>query len=79
MTSLKQLSLEEFSGEEERPKVYENGHTNVLGIWTNSERKLKYSTILSFFYVKNQQYPSDFFKLKNKKKRRTTFIIDIFC
>ena len=33
MTSLEQLSFAEFSGELIRPKVYENGPKNVLGIW----------------------------------------------
>ena len=33
VTSLEQLSLAEFSGEQARPKVYENGHKNVLVIW----------------------------------------------
>ena len=33
MTSLEQLNVAEFSGEEARPKVYENSHRNVLAIW----------------------------------------------
>ena len=33
VNSLEQLSLAEFSGEKARPKVYENGHKNVLAIW----------------------------------------------
>ena len=33
MTSLEQLSVAEFSGEEARPKVYENSHKNDLAIW----------------------------------------------
>ena len=33
MTSLEQLSVAEFSGEKARPRVYENGHKNVLVIW----------------------------------------------
>ena len=33
VTSLEQLSVAEFSGEKARPKVYENGHKNVLVIW----------------------------------------------
>jgi hypothetical protein len=55
VTSLEQLSLAEFSGEKARPKVYENGHKNVPGIWFNSVTKVK---ILTFrvdyfdFYVK---------------------------
>ena len=32
VTSLEQLSLAEFSGEKARPKIYVNGHANVLGI-----------------------------------------------
>ena len=30
VTSVKQFSIAEFSGEEARPKVYENGHRKVL-------------------------------------------------
>jgi len=33
VTSLEQLSVAEFSGEQASPKVYENGHKNVLAIW----------------------------------------------
>ena len=48
MTSLEQLSLDEFSGEQTRPKVYENGHKKVLGIWLDLVLKVKYSEILIF-------------------------------
>jgi len=48
VTSLKQVSVAEFSGEQERPKVYENGHRKVLGIWLDLVLKVKYSTILIF-------------------------------
>ena len=48
VASLEQLSLAEFSSGSVWPKVYENGHKNVLGIWINLERKVKYSTILVF-------------------------------
>ena len=41
VASLEQLSLAEFNGEEARPKVYKKGHKNVLGIWFNSETKVK--------------------------------------
>ena len=40
VTSLEQLSVAEFSGEQTRPKVYENGHKKV---WSGIE----------LFYVKN--------------------------
>jgi hypothetical protein len=33
VTSLEQLSVADFSGEQARPKVYENVHKNVLAIW----------------------------------------------
>ena len=33
VTSLKHLCVAELSGEEARPKVFENGHKNVLAIW----------------------------------------------
>ena len=42
VTSLEQLSVAEFSGEQASPKVYENGHKNVLGIWIDLEQKVKY-------------------------------------
>ena len=48
MTSLEQLSLAEFSGEQTRPKVYENGHKKLLGIWLDLVLKVKYSEILIF-------------------------------
>ena len=82
MTSLEQFSLVEFSGKYVRPKVYESSHKNVLDIWMDLERKIKYSTILVFkviFYVKNQLNcnVSDFF-IEEFKNRKTTSIIDIF-
>ena len=60
VTSLEQLSLAEFSGELVRPKVYENNHKSVLGIWMDLEWKVKYSTVLFLFYVKNQPTLSEF-------------------
>ena len=48
MTSLEQLSLAEFSGEQTRPKVYENVHKKVLGIWFDLVLSVKYSKILIF-------------------------------
>ena len=48
MTSLEQLSVAEFSGEYTKPKVYENGHKKVLGIWLDLVLKVKYSKILIF-------------------------------
>ena len=47
-TSLEKLNLAEFSGKLVRPKVYENDHKTVLGIWMDLEWKVKYSTILGF-------------------------------
>ena len=58
VTSVEQLSLAEFSGEQTRPKVYENGHTNVPGIQMDSVTKVKFAKIRVFrvdyfeFYVK---------------------------
>ena len=43
MTSLEQLSVAEFSGEQTRPKVYENGHKKVLGIWLDLVLRVKFS------------------------------------
>ena len=48
MTSLEQLSVAEFSGEEARLKVYENVRKNVLAIWLDLELKVK--------NVKNQSF-----------------------
>ena len=48
MTSLEQLSVVEFSGEQTRLKVYVNGHKKVLGIWLDLVLKVKYSKILIF-------------------------------
>ena len=48
VTSLEQLSLAEFSGEQTRSKVYENSHKKVLGIWLDLILKVKYSKILIF-------------------------------
>ena len=48
VTSLEQLSLAEFSGEETRTKVYENGLKKVLGNWFDLVLKVKYSEILVF-------------------------------
>jgi hypothetical protein len=41
VTSLEQLSLAEFSGEEARPKVYENDHKNALVIWLDLVLNIK--------------------------------------
>ena len=46
VTSLERLSIAEYSGEQTRPKVYDNGHKKVLGIWFDLILKVKYSTIL---------------------------------
>ena len=35
VTSLEHLSVAEFSGEKARPKIYENGHKNVLDLVLN--------------------------------------------
>ena len=48
MTSLEQLSAAEFSGEQARPKAYEDGLKNVLSIWLDLELKVK--------NVKNQSF-----------------------
>ena len=41
VTSLEQLSVAEFSGDLARPKVYENGHKNVLVIWLDLVSNIK--------------------------------------
>ena len=46
VTCLEQLRVAEFSGEETRLKVYENGHEKILGIWLDLVLKVKYSKIL---------------------------------
>ena len=41
VTSLEQLSVAEVSGDLARPKVYENGHKNVLVIWLDLVSNIK--------------------------------------
>ena len=41
VASLEQLSVDEFSGEQARLKVYKNGHTNVLVIWLDLVPNIK--------------------------------------
>ena len=41
VTSLEQLSVAEFIGEQARPKVYENGLKNVLAIWLDLVSNVK--------------------------------------
>ena len=41
VTSLEQLSVAEFSGEQARLKVYKNGHKNVLAIWLDLVSNIK--------------------------------------
>ena len=48
VTSLEQLSVAEFSGEQARPKVYENEHKNVPGIWFDSVTRSKFAKIRVF-------------------------------
>ena len=71
MTSIEKLSLAEFRGEEVRPKGYENGTKNVLGIWLDLVLKVKYSTILIFKVIflcqKSAESLRIFFSLKNTK------------
>ena len=61
VTSLEQLSLAEFRGDLVGPKVYENGHKNVPGIWIDLEWKVKYSTILGFKGIFLRQKSADCF------------------
>ena len=71
VTSLEQLSLAEFSGESTRPKVYENGHKKVLGIWLDLVLKVKYSEILIFKVIflcrKSAESLQNKISLKNTK------------
>ena len=70
MTSLDQLSVAEFSGEQTNSKVYEKGHEKVLGIWFDLVLKVKCSTILIFkVIVKNQPNLYNLFSLKNKEEK----------
>ena len=41
VTSLNQLSVAEFSGEQARLKVYKNGHKNVIAIWLDLVSNVK--------------------------------------
>jgi hypothetical protein len=80
VTSLEQLSLAEFSGEEVRPKVYENGHKNVLGIWIDLEWKVKYSIIRVFkvIFQKSAESFRFFFSLKNIKIGEQLLLLTYF-
>ena len=52
VTSLKHLSLAEFSGEQVRPKVYENGHKDILAIWFDLVSNVKiWAHFLKIKYV----------------------------
>ena len=51
VTSLEQLSVAEFSGEYANPKVYENGHKNVLAIWFHLVQLNKYETASNFIQL----------------------------
>ena len=48
-TSLEQLSVAEFRDEQTKPKVYEDGHKKVLGVWFDLALTLKYRKIQSYF------------------------------
>jgi hypothetical protein len=57
VTSLEQLSIAEFSGEQARLKVYKNGHRNVLAIWLDLVSNIKiWAQFLKIKYIKNQSY-----------------------
>ena len=57
VTSHEQLSLAEFSGECARPKVFENGRKNVVGIWFNLVLKVKiWTNVYKIKYIKKQSY-----------------------
>jgi len=63
------------------PKMYENGHKNVLGIWFDLVSKIKYSTILIFkviFYIKSKTNLSDFFFIEEYKNGRDRSFKKIF-
>ena len=55
LSDLEQLSVAEFSGGQVRPKVYENGLKNVLGLWFDLVLKVKYGTILIFKVIFQRQ------------------------
>ena len=71
VTSLEQLSIAEFIGELARPKVYENSHKKLLGVWFDLVMKIKYVAQFwfskLFFYVKNPLNLYDFFFIENTK------------
>ena len=82
MTSLEQLSLSELSGEYTRPKVYENGHKKVLGIWLDLVWKVKYSKFLIFKAIflcqKSAESLQNNFRLNNTKMGYKLLIIPYF-
>ena len=52
VTSLEQLSLAQFIGELVRPKVYENDHRNVLGIWIDLEWNIAQVSRIFLIFMK---------------------------
>ena len=85
-TLLEQLSVADFSGEQTRPKVYENCHKKVLGIWFDLVFNVKYRKILIFeviflcqksyniivYFLKKKNQPNlyEFFFIEEYKNRR---------
>ena len=69
VTLLEQLSVVEFIGESTRPKVYDNGHKKVLGVWFGIEGQiLQNSDIQSNFSMsKTSRIFMIFFSLRNTK------------
>ena len=51
------------------PKIYENGHQNVLDIWFDLISKVKYSTILIF------KVTQDVFRAASEPVRSMSFFI----
>ena len=57
VTSLQQVSVAEFSGEQARLKVYKNGHKNVLAIQLDLVSNIKiWAQFQKIKYIKNQSY-----------------------
>ena len=82
VTSHEQLTVAEFSGEQTRPNVNENGLKKVLSIWFDLVLKVKYSTILIFKVIflcqKSAESSRFFFSLNNSKKGDQLFLMTYF-
>ena len=78
MTSHEQLTVAEFSGEQTRPNVNENGLKKVLSIWFDLVLKPNFDFQSHFSMSKISRIFMIFFFIEEYRNRTLTFIIGIF-